>query len=48
MCILQGIKHGMLLFKYGIETLVPDSPSDIGKQLRSQFLVSKVCSGDKF
>lgn len=41
--IFLGIEHGMLLFKYGLETLINDTPSDVDIQLRrNDFLVSKV------
>ncbi|CAM9168269.1 unnamed protein product [Sphacelaria rigidula] len=41
--IFLGIEHGMLLFKYGLEAAIPDSPEDVGIQLaRNEFLVSKV------
>ncbi|CAM9468938.1 unnamed protein product [Pylaiella littoralis] len=41
--IFLGIEHGMLLFKYGLETLINDTPSDVDIQLkRNEFLVSKV------
>lgn len=33
----------MLLFKYSLEALIPDSPADVGIQLaRNEFIVSKV------
>lgn len=41
--VFLGIEHGMLLFKYGLETLIDDTPSDVDIQLkRNEFLVSKV------
>ena len=41
--IFVCIEHGMLLFKYGLETLIHDTPTDVTIQLkRNDFLVSKV------
>lgn len=41
--IFLGIEHGMLLFKYLLETLINDTPADVGIQLkRNEFIVSKV------
>lgn len=46
MWIFLCIEHGMLLFKYGLETLINDIPSDVRIQLkRNEFLVSKVSKG---
>lgn len=43
--IFLGIEHGMLLFKYVLETLINDTPVDVGIQLkRNEFIVSKVQS----
>lgn len=43
MWIFLGIEHGMLLFKYALEVLIPDSPEEVGIQLaRNEFIVSKV------
>lgn len=40
--IFLCIEHGMLMFKYGLEAIIPDSPADVGIQLaRNEFLVSK-------
>lgn len=40
--IFLCIEHGMLMFKYGLEAVIPDSPTDVGIQLaRNDFLVSK-------
>lgn len=41
--IFVGIEHGMLLFKYLLETLINDTPADVDIQLkRNEFIVSKV------
>ena len=39
----------MLLFKYGLETLIRDTPADVSIQLkRNEFLVSKVSGAQRF
>ena len=47
--IFLCIEHGMLLFKYGLETLIRDTPADVSIQLkRNEFLVSKVSGAQRF